>query len=58
MRKQGPFSIDLVDCIEVIEEAAFCRRVRERRGHFRFALQHKNIACELKIITGELFELY
>jgi hypothetical protein len=57
-RKQGGLSIDSVCRIEVVEEAGFYPSVQARRGQFRFALQHKNSARELKIITGELFELY
>jgi hypothetical protein len=50
--------IDGANSGEVIEDASFYRSTAGQYRQFHFALQHKNIAYVLKIITGDLFELY
>jgi hypothetical protein len=56
-QKRGRLSIDDLSGAEVIEQASFYRSLGGAPA-VRFALQHKNIAGDHKIIAGELFELY
>jgi hypothetical protein len=44
--------------VKLLKSYIFIGTTSPLTGVPRFALQHKKIAADLKIITGELFELY